>query len=77
MDWNFIPACVRVLLCDSMTGMERTTPHRHSRVLDGLKKFSARTGHQVDWQFFSEHVEFRFDEKRFFSSVLWLFKRQY
>ena len=39
-----------------MTGMERTTPHRHSRVLDGLKKFSARTGHQIDWQFFSEHV---------------------
>lgn len=37
-------------------GMERTTPHRHSRVLDGLKKFSARTGHKVDWQFFSEHV---------------------
>lgn len=37
-------------------GMERTTPHRHSRVLEGLKKFSARTGHKIDWQFFSEHV---------------------
>ena len=37
-------------------GMERTTPHRHSRVLDGLKKFSDRTGHEIDWQFFSEHV---------------------
>ena len=37
-------------------GMERTTPHRHSRVLDGLKKISDRTGHEIDWQFFSEHV---------------------
>merc|ERR1712216_999904 len=38
-------------------GMERTTPHRHGKVLEGLKKFSERTGHQVDWQFFSEHCE--------------------
>jgi hypothetical protein len=37
-------------------GMERTTPHRHSAVLDGLNTFSQRTGHKVDVQFFSEHV---------------------
>ena len=37
-------------------GMERTTPHRHSSVLDGIKTFSERTGHAVDAQFFSEHV---------------------
>jgi len=37
-------------------GMERTTPHRHSAVLDGLNTFSQQTGHKVDVQFFSEHV---------------------
>lgn len=37
-------------------GMERTTPHRHSSVLDGLKAFTAATGHTVDAQFFAEHV---------------------
>lgn len=37
-------------------GMERTTPHRHSKVLEGLRKFQARTGHCVDAQFFEEHV---------------------
>ena len=29
-------------------GMERTTPHRHSKVLEGLKRFSQRTGHEID-----------------------------
>merc|ERR1712093_684192 len=37
-------------------GMERTTPHRHSKVV-GLDKFSARTGQAVDAAFFREHVE--------------------
>jgi len=37
-------------------GMERTTPHRHSSVMEGLRKFTARTGIAVDAQFFEEHV---------------------
>merc|ERR1712039_53858 len=38
-------------------GMERTTPYRHQKVVEGLKKFSARTGLVVNDEFFAMHVE--------------------
>ena len=38
-------------------GCEKTTPHRHSKVVTGLKKFVQSTGVQVDYTFFSEHEE--------------------
>lgn len=37
-------------------GFESTTPYRHARVVEGLQKFTERTGHNVDATFFSEHV---------------------
>ncbi len=37
-------------------GFERTTPYRHARVVEGLRKFTERTGRDVDPTFFREHV---------------------
>lgn len=37
-------------------GMERSTPHRHAKMVEGLSKFAAREGIVVDMRFFSEHV---------------------
>jgi pyrroloquinoline-quinone synthase len=37
-------------------GMETTTPYRHGKVLEGLKKYKERFGVAVDDTFFSSHV---------------------
>lgn len=37
-------------------GMESTTPYRHGKVLDGLARYSERTGASVDATFFDSHV---------------------
>lgn len=38
-------------------GMENSTPHRHSHVVQGIKRYSERSGAVVDDTFFAAHVE--------------------
>lgn len=38
-------------------GMESTTPYRHGRVVDAIRRYEAKTGTKLDDTFFASHIE--------------------
>lgn len=40
-----------------MFGMASTAKHRHTKILEGLKRYEARSGRMLDLRFFARHID--------------------